>query len=262
MRRRNVGAYRVARVLLPLLTVHVGSGVANAQSPALVTDRPDRSESAAVILKGMVQVETGYLFASNSNVSRYEAPGTLFRIGLGGQTELRIGPAGITGEEGKHGAGDGNLGVKVNLIERTNGWRPELAILGGLSLPTGDDGFSSDGVNPSFLVLLAYKLSPGLSLGSNVGVAWESSLGETDRNASVVYSFVLSSGLTDRWSAFLELFGGRQTAGTNKTSMSVDGGFTFLLTDLVQLDAYAGGGLLGPVDDVFVGTGLSFRVPR
>ena len=129
MRRRNVGAYRVARVLLPPLTVHVGSGVANAQSPALVTDRPDRSESAAVILKGMVQVETGYLFASNSNVSRYEAPGTLFRIGLGGQTELRIGPAGITGEEGKHGAGDGNLGVKVNLIERTNGWRQSLQFL-------------------------------------------------------------------------------------------------------------------------------------
>ena len=164
--------------------------------------------------------------------------------------------------EGSHGAGDSELGAKVNLIERADGWRPELAIMGGLSLPTGADGFSSDGGDPSFRFSFAHELSPRLSLGYNVGAAWESSGDQRDRDAFIVYSLVLGVGLTDRLGTFLELFGDRQTTGTTATSVSVDGGLTFLLTDIVQLDVYVGGGLRGPTDDVFFGTGLSFRLPR
>ena len=262
MRKDIVGVCWVVRALLLLLTVHIGSGVASAQSQELVTDRPDQTESATVVLRGMVQVETGYLFSRDGDVNHYEVPGTLFRVGLGGRTELRIGHAGVIGEEKRHGAGDSELGVKVNFIERADGWRPEVAILGGLSLPTGDDGFSSEGVDPSFLVSFAYTLSPRLSLGSNIGAAWESSSEETDRDVVIVYSLVLGGGLMDRFGVFLELFGDRQIMGASATSASVDGGLTLLLTDLVQLDVYAGRSLWGLTDDVFVGTGLSFRVPR
>ena len=41
-----------------------------------------------------MQVETGYLFARDGDVDGYEVPGTLFRIGLSGWTELRIGHGG------------------------------------------------------------------------------------------------------------------------------------------------------------------------
>ena len=260
MHEEDVGVSRVVRVVILLLAVHVGSGIASAQSPELVTDRPDKTEAPTVVLRGMVQVETGYLF--DGDVNRYEVPGTLFRIGLGRQTELRIGHAGMAVGEENHGVGDSALGVKVNLIERADGWRPELSILGGLSIPTGDEGFSSDHIDPSFLVSLAYELSPRLSLGSNVGIAWGSSSDDIDRGAAIVYSLVLGSGLTNRLSVFLEVFGDRQTTSASATSVSVDGGFTFLLTDLVQLDAYVGHDLRGLTDDVFIGTGLSFRMPR
>ena len=262
MRKGVVGVRRVVQALLLSLMVPVGTGVASAQSPDLVTDRPDQTESASAVPRGLIQVETGYLFARDGGVDGYEVPGTLFRIGLGGRTELRIGHAGRVGGAGSHGAGDSELGAKVNLIERADGWRPELGILGGLSLPTGNDGFSSDGVDPSFLVSFAPELSPTLSLGYNVGAAWESSGDQPDRDAFIVYSVVLGVGLTDRLGTFLELFGDRQTTGTTATSVSVDGGLTFLLTDIVQFDVYVGGGLRGPTDDVFVGTGLSFRLPR
>lgn len=262
MRKDIVGVCWVVRALLLLLTVHLGSSVASAQSSELVTDRPDQTESATVVLRGVVQVETGYLFARDGDVDRYEVPGTLFRVGLGGRTELRIGHAGVIGEEKRHGAGDSDLGVKVNFIERSDGWQPELAILGGLSVPTGDDGFSSGGVDPSFLISAAYTLSPRLSVGSNIGAAWESSSEETDRDVAIVYSLVVGGGLMDGLGVFLELFGDRQIVGANATSASVNGGLTFLLTDLVQLDVYVGRSLWGLTDDVFVGTGLSFRVPR
>ena len=113
-----------------------------------------------------------------------------------------------------------------------------------------------------FLVSFAHELSPRFSLGYNVGAAWEFSAAQPDRDAFIVYSLVLGVGLTDRLGTFLELFGDRQTTGTTATSVSADGGLTFLLTDIVQLDVYVGRGLRGQTDDVFVGTGLSFRLPR
>ena len=97
------------------------------------------------------------------------------RIGLGARTELRIGHAGVIGSARRHGAGDSEVGAKVNLIAAADGWTPELAILGGLSLPTGDEPYSSGGADPSFLVAGAHELSPRLSLGYNLGAAWESS---------------------------------------------------------------------------------------
>ena len=153
--------------------------------------------------------------------------GTLFRVGLGGRTELRIGHAGMVSGEGSHGAGDSELGAKVSLIADADSWRPALAVLGGLSLQTGDDGFSSDGIDPSFLVAFAHELSPRVSLGYNVGASWESSADRPDRNAFIMYSSVLGFGLTDRLNTFLELFGDVQTTDTTATSVSVDGGLTF-----------------------------------
>ncbi|HJO39162.1 MAG: transporter [Vicinamibacterales bacterium] len=239
-----------------------GTGIAGAQTSDLVTDRPDSTESATVVGRGLVQVETGYLFASTDDVGGYEVPGTLVRVGLGGRTELRLGHGGVVGSEGRHGWSDSTLGIKVNLIEQADGWRPELAVLGGLSLPTGETGFSSDGVDPSFLVVFAHEVSERVSVGYNLGAAWESSPEQADRDAAVVYSLAVGIGLTERLGTFVELFGDQPAREQIDAGLSLDGGFTVLLTPLVQLDVFVGTGLHGSVDDVFVGTGLSFRLPR
>ena len=227
-----------------------------------MTDRPDQTESATVVPRGLWQVETGYLFARDAGVGGHAAPGTLLRVGLGGRTELRVGHAGIAAGEGRRGAGDSEIGAKINLIPNSDGWRPELALLGALSLPTGHPAFSSNGADPSFLLAFAHELLPRLSLGYNAGAAWESGAGRPGRDALIVYSLVLGVGLTDRLGTFLELFGGRQVTGAVAASASVDGGLTFLLTDVVQLDVSVGRRLRGPADDLFIGTGLSLRLPR
>ena len=77
-----------------------------------------------------------------------------------------------------------------------------------------------------------------------------------------LYSLALGVGLTDRLGGFVELFGDRQTTGATATGVSVDGGLTFLVSEAVQIDVFVGSGLRGPTDDLFVGTGLSFRLPR
>ena len=257
-----VGAIRVARFLLLAAATLAGAVGAGAQSPELVTDRPDQTESATVVPRGLLQVETGYLFARDGGVDSFAVPGTLFRIGLGGRTELRLGHAGVMGAQGRRGAGDSEIGTKVNLIPQADGWRPELALLGGLSLPTGGRGFSSGGTDPSFLVAFAHGLGPGISLGYNAGAAWDSSPDRADRAASVVYSLALGIGLTDRLGAFIEVFGDRQVTDEVAAAVSADAGLTFLLTDILQFDVSVGRGLRGPADDLFVGTGLSVRLPR
>ena len=88
------------RALLLLLIAPVGTGVAREQPPDMVTDRPDQTESAAVVPRGLLQVETGYLFARDGDVDGHAVPGTLFRLGLGGRLELRIGHVGIVGGAG------------------------------------------------------------------------------------------------------------------------------------------------------------------
>lgn len=236
---------------------------APASAPELVTDRPDQTESAVAIPRGLVQVETGYLFArALDGVDTHAAPGTLVRIGLGGRTEFRLGHAGVIGSGGRRGAGDSEVGAKINLIPDAEGWRPQLAFLGSLSLPTGGDDYSSGGADPSFLFAFAHDLSPRLSLGYNAGAAWESLAGLPDRDAFIVYSLVLGVSVTDRLGTFLEIFGDHQVTGATLTSASVDGGFTFLLDERVQLDVSVGRRLRGLADDLFVGTGLSVRLPR
>ncbi len=262
---RSVPVSKNVRLLPFLIFLAVGSERAIAQSPVLTTDRPDQTESATVVARGLLQVETGYLLARDGEVNGYEVPGTLLRIGLGSRTELRIGHAGVVGKEGRLGLGDSHLGTKVNLIERADGWRPEMALLVGLSLPTGGDQYSSNGIDPSFLVAFAHELSPKLSLGYNVGAKWESSAGNPVREKLALYSAALGLGLTDRLSAFFEFFGNEKQTGSMVTSegfIAVDSGLTFLLTDIVQLDLYIGRGLAGQTEDVFVGMGLSFRLPR
>ena len=256
------GGYRVARAPLLGAAVLTGAVGASAQSPELVTDRPDQTESATVVPRGLLQVETGYLFTREGDVDSHVAPGTLVRIGLGGRTELRLGHAGVMGTEGRRGAGDSEFGAKVNLIPRAAGWRPELALLGSLSLPTGGHGFSSSGADPSFLVAFAHELGPRLALGYNAGAAWESSPDAPSRDAFMVYSLALGVGVTGRLGAFLEVFGDRQVTDEATAGVSADAGLTLLLTEIVQLDFSVGRGLRGPADDLFVGTGLSFRLPR
>ena len=261
-RRCAAGARRVPRYLLLATAVAAGAGGARAQAPPLVTDRPDRTESAAVVPRGLFQVETGYLFTRDGGVDGHAAPGTLLRIGLGGRTELRLGHAGIAGGESGRGAGDSEIGAKVDLVSRADGGRTGFALLGGLSLPTGDHRFSSGGADPTFLAAFAHELRPGLSLGYNAGAAWRSSADRTGRDAFIACSLVLGAGLTDRLGTFVEVFGDRQVDGATAFSASADAGLTLLLTDVLQLDLSAGRGLRGPADDRFVGAGLSFRWPR
>lgn len=269
-----------------------------AQDPGpVVTDRPDRTESAAVVTPGFVQVETGWTFTrereGSVEVTAHSLPETLVRVGVLPWLEGRVGIAGWQFTEAEaedspsvpttsqSGFGDAFVGAKVRLVEG-NGSRPAVALLGHLSLPVGEDPFGGERADPSVRATVAHELPAGLSLGWNVGVEWETvsdefSLAEADGSApassstrsdfsstrsDVIYTVALGIPVAGPVGAFVEAFGALGVQEVRPDRHGLDGGLTLLLTESLQLDASAGFGLSDAADDLFLGAGLSFRLPR
>lgn len=276
-----------ARTLLPLLALLLGVPLAaqtgaskapalEAHPPSLVTDRPDQTESSAIVPPGYVQIETGWLFTRNheegARQETHEFPGTLVRIGLLDWLELRAGWSGHIREEVRleplranaNGMGDAELSTKIRFWPQKGG-RPETALLVGTSLPVGDKDFSSDRFDPSVRFSLSHSLSERFSLGYNLGMQWTSAAHESGNRTTLsdyIYTAVLGIGLTERLGAFAEVFGEIPASAVGKPANALDGGFTYLLRPNLQLDVTGGAGLSGRAVDWFVGAGFSLRLPE
>ncbi|CAM2068772.1 Transporter [Sulfidibacter corallicola] len=243
------------------------------QTPELVTDRPDQSESAEVVPVGSWQFEMGVARSESDPGIEFETtafPQTLIRYGLNPNLELRIGWDGVIdvetdafGGNSDSGAGDTSLGVKWKLFDE-RGRRPQMAIVAGTNLTTAEDGFGSDEFEPAVRLAFSSTLSDRLGLGYNLG--WSSL--RTDDGidehtlATVQYSMVLGIGVSDRVGAFIEAFGDVPASAPGGPSNSIDTGITVALSPLVQVDAAGGFGISDEADDWFATVGISFRLDR
>ena len=119
----------------------------------IVTDRPDFTESASTVGLGRVQLEMGYSYAYDKEIttsaSAESYPELLTRIGLFADWfELRIGwtlldvvdrtPAGRVSQSGSV---DLSLGMKWALTPQC-GIRPKMAIITQMFVPFGDSDFT------------------------------------------------------------------------------------------------------------------------
>ena len=249
------------------------SAAAAGDIPEMVTDRPEQTESSSVVAPGYVQVEVGVTRTDNDDdgieVETDEILETLVRIGVTDRVEVRIGFAGFIAVETStggastddSGAGDLAIGSKVYLCEEHE-WRPELAFLGTLTLPTGEE--SSQRIDPSFRLLAGHSLGERFSVGANAGIAWESEEdtgGSRHTLSSFEWTAVAGVALDEKTGAFFELFGDVGLSRQGGPRNSVNTGVTYLMAPNVQLDAAVGLGLSEDADDWFVGIGLSIRFP-
>jgi len=262
------------------------------ESPELVTDRPDLTESSSVVPKGTVQLETGWSMEEfdtpGGKLRAHHFPSTLARIGLHERMELRIGWGGgqwqkldLDREEvTSSGAGDMQIGTKMALWNESINL-PETALIFGVSLPTGTtcraaeqlgnriycnsfNLYSSRRYDPSAIVAMSKTLNERLSLGWNLGTAWlteREDNGDLDTLPRGIYSVALGISATARAGFFFEFFGDTSLTGASRPSNSFDGGMTFLVLPNLQLDASAGKGISSEAPDWFIGAGISFRLP-
>jgi hypothetical protein len=237
----------------------------SAQDGALVTDRPDFTESALSVLPGVVQVEAGYTWTRNDGVDVHSLGEVLLRIGVLPRAEVRVGLNSFAWSDGPSNASgmeDASLGVKVELTPGSNqGFqllRPSIALLVSTTLPTGAEEFGETELQPAATLAMSWDLSERLGLGANAGVGAPTLDG--DRFGQFSGSLALGASVTEHLGAYGEYYVFAPPGPDAEAAGFLNGGLTWLLGEDFQLDLRAGFGVHGDdADAFFFGGGLATR---
>jgi hypothetical protein len=247
----NLGGYKVFHLFFFIFIYPL-------YSQELVTDRPDQTESAVTVPLNSLQIETGFAYEkfkeNNISVENYSIAGTLFRYGLFENVELRIGTGYLINKAdvSNDGFGDFLLGTKINFLTEENG-PLDFGLLIHAALPIGDEAFKPENAEPELIAAISRSLSDRFSISANVGGFHDSSIEE------IVYLYTGAFGLSlnDELSSFVELYGNFSTPFS--PIHNFDGGFTYLLSDNLQLDVSGGKGISGTDSFWFVSSGVSLK---
>ncbi len=262
----SAGCRRATRALARALASAALAAAASADP--LSADRPGQSSPPNVVAPGAIQLEGGFAFeretaAGSSNANTIRVPQGLLRVGVLPFLELRASADGFVfedraGASSRASASDFTLGSRARVLDQS-GAIPATALEFGLSLPTGSNSVTSDGVDPSGALLFEWALGARFALDLTVVLA-STSLGVSDsrRAFSAEPALSLGAALTERASVFVEYYAVFVNRGLGDQH-SIDGGFAWLLGDDLQLDVSAGAGLNDSAPDFFVSAGVAWR---
>ncbi len=254
-----------------IMVLFIISAIVKAQDKdsELITDRPDQTESSAVVPHKSLQIETGFIIENDeTNLVKQKSlvyNTTLLRYGLLENFELRLGmeyvgeKTEIKNTETTHvlsGLSPVYTGFKVKITDE-EGWIPEIAFLGGLVLPfTANEDFKPEYSAANIRFSFAHTLSERFSLGYNLGAEWD---GES-AIPGYFYSIALGIGISDNLGLFVEGFGLIPEEGESEHLF--DAGFTYSVLPNFQLDISGGIGLNDDSTDNFISAGLTYRLPH
>jgi hypothetical protein len=227
----------------------------------MVTDRPDQTESASIVPRMHVQLESGFDFTDANSMSDFKdikSIASLLRFGLTSDMELRLGFSNETATLIQEPEGSIsnvlNPGFKYRIF-KGSGIIPDVAVMGSFSLPVktdNDDHFWS----PEIRLAAQHNLLDVLSLGYNFALFWDNKTYDTQK----FYSVSMGLNVIPKTGLFLEFFG--EDYRTLGTTGYIDGGVTFNIIRNLQLDGYLGYGMNDNSNDMFWGVGITFRLPK
>lgn len=238
----------------------------NIFSQEIITDRPDQTESAITVPINSLQIETGFLYEGLKEtqfiplsgeveyiLDNYSA-GTLLRYGILENIELRLGGDYLisqTSGSSSNGFGDFLFGTKINFFNEDDEDFLDMGIMIHTSLPFGDKLFSSDEFEPEIIAALSKSLSEIFTFSINLGG------NSSNESMNLIYTTALGVAFSDEIGFFAEVFG---NIPADNPIHFIDGGFTYLFSENVQIDLSGGKGLSGIDSYWFIGTGISVRV--
>lgn len=237
--------------LLILVLLSLLAATVHAQD-TINAERPGFSSSPLTLDEGRWQLEGGYQYSRvGSSVDQHALPLTLLRFGAGPRAEIQLSWPGIVWSDQPggtvKGATDASIGVKWQLTD-DNVALP-VGVFAGLSLPVGDNEFSSNEVDPTLGLFWAYN--------GRLGLFGTALVSESDSDTVIGNSIGVSLPLRDQRSAYIEYFG--IWAEGQGPQHNLNGGFTFLQSYDLQFDVHAGIGLNGRAADGFLGIGAAWR---
>ncbi len=252
IRSHDLALVRVPAIGICLALLSAPAGAQ--ESGPINTERPSFSASPFTLDAGAIQVETGYQYFRDDAGDDFESntlPQLLVRIGLAEHVELQVAWAGYTWAEAGgidiDGRNDASIGAKWQLTDGSA--TVPVALFAGLSLPIGDDEFTSDEVTPTIGAFWSY--SGSLDWFGAVVVS------ESDDEAVLSGAVGLSHSLGGDTGSFVEYFG--NYGGANGPEHYLNGGLTWTPRLNLQLDVSIGVGLNSRAADGFAGVGFSYR---
>lgn len=223
----------------------------------LEADRPDQTESPAIVPVGRMQLEFGWSCeAGEEQGTTHALPALLLKPGVTRWLELRV-----IAERSIHSSDDRRtteweaieVGAKAALCAE-RGWRPRTSIIAHASFPgTARPPAPSNGAGGNMRFTCQHTLSSQLSLGYNLGAEWaDGSI------TAAVHTVTLGVSAGKRWGFFGEAYGWSVPGG--HPDHRVDAGATCRIGPDWLLDV-SGGTSFDANGPWFIGAGCSFRIP-
>jgi hypothetical protein len=233
----------------------------SAQEDKIDTDRPDQTESAAIVPKNYFQAEIGFnkenTFGRNYDIIH---PTALLKYGLN-KFELRLETVCrssyehfIPNPKWTTGFDPIEIGFKASLAEEKK-MTPSTSFIVHVGVPAlSSKAFRSDHLAPSFRLLLQKGFTDFLGVGSNLGAEW-------DGFSSIpiwLYTFSPGFNIGEKWYAYIEVFGFIQK--NELPQHNIDGGIAYYISKDVKIDVSSGCGISKASPKNYLAVGVSFRV--
>ncbi len=222
----------------------------------LSVDRPGVADKPFTVPKGTYQFELGFDYFNRSNGQLYNLPTGLFRTGISKRSELRIGTKQVidrTDANSFNVVSPVSVGFKMHIIQQ-NKRVPEVDIAANMIIPTGKSTNYSNSLGYEVLLLFQNDFYPNTALNYNVGFIWDAIKGKPVFTASVCFDYLPTPKLglfAEYFSFVLNRWPGEQ---------GFDGGMTYLVSPKIQIDLSAGVSRQSQKTNLFVSSGLTFRI--
>jgi hypothetical protein len=234
--------------------------------PTISSDRPGQAYSAYTVGKNIIQTQSGFNFIKSKTtdlqVNSYVFVPE-FRYGITEKFEIGWSME-ITGNYFKisdiksteNGISNWGIGARLNIWE-DEGAKPALGVLTVMNFTNWvSEEFDTGLPTPAVALLISKSCGDLFTFSGNLGAAWN---GLYKYPTSGTYVLNFSCPITNKWGIFLENYG---EFGNRFVDTFIDGGFSYLLNQHIQLDTLFGYGKNDGVTEIFISAGISMRRPR
>ena len=241
-----------------LLSLLISSSIYSQTIEPIQADRPDQTETPAIVPRGMFQVEAGFTFQKNDAFSKsFSLPSTLWKYGVNENFELRLITEFLSEEinnEKFSGLSPIFVGFKVKLTEE-KGIIPKTSFIAHIGLPNAaSTRYKTDYFAPEFRFAMQHTLAEKFSLSYNLGSEWDGFSTEP----TFLYTLTTGYAITPKIGSYIELFG--FAPQNDKTNHNLDGGVTYLINNNFMVDLSSSIGITDNAPDLYIAFGFSFRI--
>ncbi len=249
---------KIIYFVLWFILTNVKNGHAQQIGP-IQLDRPDQTETPAIVPVGYIQAENGFLMENSDKTSRaFTYPSCLWKYGINDRLEMRLiteiaETKDLVSGKSVIGLMPVTIGFKANLWKE-KGIVPHTSFIGHLTTANvSTKNLRTTFAAPSFRFLMAHNITPAFSISYNLGAEWN---GETAEE-SYLYTFATGLSITNKLGMYAELYGFAPRSSI--AWHGFDGGFTYLINNNIMIDLSGGFGVTQNAPDNYVAFGFSYR---